>query len=405
MTGDTPFDLLVSGGDLFVDGRLERGDLGIRDGLVAERGHLAGRAAHERVDATGRLVVPGLVDLHTHVAWASSRLGINPDKMAAVSGVTTWVDAGTTGAGTYEGLLAHVVARTTVEIVPFLNFSYIGLDTAGMLTREVGELWDASFGDLRAVLRADAEHPGTIRGLKVRASANAIGDNARIVLPQARAAADELGVPLMLHVGMAPPVIEEVVGFLGAGDILTHCFHPHAGGRITDPAGRVKGVVADAVARGVVLDVGHGNASMSHQVARQAVAQGFAPRTISSDMHSEKSATMHSLLTVAETFLALGLPLADVLTAMTAAPATVLGRSDIGTLDVGTRADVAVLSVADGDETKRDTLGDELVLGTRLLHHLTLKDGRRVEAPQDGRTEFFASPWATKFGAAGSPQG
>jgi len=397
------FDLVIAGGDVFTGGGFQRADVGIRDGMITARGDLAGQPATARTDATGLLVVPGLIDLHTHVAWASSRLGINPDKMAAVSGVTTWVDAGTTGAGTYEGLLAHVAARSAVEVVPFLNFSYIGLDTAGMLTREVGELWYPPFGDLRAVLRADAEHPGTIKGLKVRASSNAIGDNAGIVLPQARSAADELDVPLMIHIGMAPPVIEEVLDHMRAGDILTHCFHPHAGGRITDRDGVVKPVVQEAVARGVVLDVGHGNASMSHRVAREALGQGFAPDTLSSDMHAEKSATMHSLLTVAETFIALGMTIADVLARMTAAPARVLGRTDIGSLEVGTRADVAILSTQEGQDLKRDALGDAVTLGTRLIHHLTLKDGRPVSAPQDGRQEFFDSPWASKFASTDAP--
>lgn len=398
---DQTLDRVVTGGELFVDGRFERGDLGIRDGVVVARGDLTGRPARERTDARGLLVVPGLIDLHTHVAWASSRLGINPDKLAAVSGVTTWVDAGTTGAGTYEGLLRHVVARTQVEVVPFLNFSYIGLDAAGLMTREVGELWDSAFGDLRAVLRADAEHPGTIKGLKLRASVNAIGDNAALILPQARAAADELGVPLMVHVGMAPPVIEDVVGFLRAGDVLTHCFHPHAGGRITDRDGRVKDVVRAAVDRGVALDVGHGNASISHRIARAALDQGVAPTSLSSDLHSEKPASMHSLLTVAETFLALGMTLPDVLTRMTSAPAAVLGRTDIGTLDVGSRADVAILGVQEQEAAKLDTLGDRIVLRQGLVCHLALKDGHPVVAPVDDRREFVDSPWATKFAATG----
>lgn len=391
------FDSILHGGRVLRDGVLERADVGIADGVVTAIGDLAGATATLRHDATGRLVLPGLVDLHTHVNWAASRLGINPDKMAAISGVTTWVDAGTAGAGTFEGLLRHVVDRTTVEIVPFINFSYIGLDTAGMMTREVGELWDTSFGDLRALLRTAEEHPGTIRGIKVRASANAMGDNAATILPQVRIAADELGVPVMAHVGMAPPTIDEVLPFLGEGDILTHCFHPHAGGRILGADGRVRASVHDAVARGVLLDVGHGNASLAHHVARQALAEGLAPHVISSDMHSEKPATMTSLLTVAEMFLALGMSLEDVLERVTSAPAAALGRTDVGRLAVGNRADVAVLSVHEGSASKRDALGDELVLSRRIEHHLTLVAGEVLVAPQDSRREFFDSPWATKF--------
>lgn len=396
-------DLLVSGGEVFVDGALRRGDVGVAGGRIAFVGDGSGVSARETVDASGSLVVPGLIDMHTHVNWGNARLGINPDKLAAVSGVTTWVDAGSAGAGGVEGLLRHVGAHSRSEVVTFLNFSYIGLGPAGMMTREVGELWEPSFGDLAAVLRAAEENPGAIKGIKVRASSNAIGDNAGIIMPQAREAADILGIPLMLHVGMAPPVIDEVIPFLREGDLLTHCFHPHAGGRIVGADGAVRASVRAAIDRGVLLDVGHGNASISHEVTLSCLAQGVEPFTISSDMHAEKSPTLTSLLTVAEMFLAMGMPLADVLTKLTANPADALGRDDIGSLAEGTIADIAILRTEESEKVKRDSLGYPIALTTALRHVATFKDGVRMEAPVDDRREFVDSPWVSRFAQTEEP--
>jgi len=204
----------------------------------------------------------------------------------------------------------------------------------------------------------------------------------------------------MLHVGMAPPVIDEVIPFLREGDLLTHCFHPHAGGKIMGPDGLVRPSVRAAVDRGVLLDVGHGNASISHAITLSALEQGFAPHTISSDMHAEKSPTLQSLLTVAEMFLAMGMSLTDVLARLTTNPAAALGRQDIGTLEAGTVADIAVLRVAEANTVKRDSLGFPITLTTALQHVLTVKDGRRLEAPVDDRREFVDSPWVSRFSGA-----
>lgn len=399
----TGVDLRIDNGRVFAPDGFADAAVGIRDGRIEFVGAQADAPrARETVDAEGALVVPGLVDLHTHVYLGSARLGINPDKTAARSGVTTWVDAGTSGAGTFEGLLMHVRDRSRVRVVPFLNMSFVGLAPAGMLTREIGELWDPAFADLRAVLRAAEEFPDEIKGIKVRASSNALGDNAAIVLPQAREAADELGVPLMIHIGMAPPTLVEILPYLRAGDVLTHCFHPHAGGRIIGADGRVRPEVKEAVARGVRLDVGHGVASMSHQVAIQALDEGVQPDSLSSDIHAENvGGPIKSMLTVMDMFLALGMPLDDVLDRSTRRPASVLSRADLGRLEPGAAGDVAVLAVEATDRWKQDSTGHRLQLTQHFVHRLTVVGGQVLAPFDDGREEFRSSPWLTKFGATG----
>lgn len=395
--------LLLSGGTVLVDGaRVARDVLvdGSTIAAIAEPGRVDGGGARV-VDVAGKLVLPGLVDMHTHTYWAGNRLGITPDKNAARSGVTTWVDAGTAGAGGLEGLVEHVVRRSRVRVLPFINLSYIGIATAGMMTNEVGELFDARFADLRAVLRTAQELPGMIHGVKVRASANTIAENSGSVLPLAREAARALGVPLMVHIGMAPPTIGEVLPHLDAGDLITHCFHPHAGGTLLDPSGRVRDAVAAAVERGVLLDVGHGVASIGYDVARACLAQGCLPHTISSDLHAENiDWPVGSLLQVMTTFLGLGLSLEQVIAGVTTAPAAALGRTDIGTLAVGGIADVAVLDLVEHARTLQDTLGQRLAVEKEFRHVLTVCGGEILEPYDDGRHEGRTSPWQVRFGAS-----
>ncbi len=394
-------DLVVRNGRVMTPEGFRDESVAARDGIVTYLGPAAGEPPASRViDATGAYVLPGLVDLHTHVYVGSARLGITPDKNAARSGVTTWVDAGTAGAGTFEGLLMHVRDRCKVRVLPFLNVSYIGLAPAGMLTREVGELWDPAFADLRAILRVEQEFPGEVHGLKLRASSNALGDNAHTVLPQAREAADQLDVPLMVHVGMSPPTLPEVLPYLRPGDILTHCFHPHDGGSILDGSGRVRDVVREAIARGVLLDVGHGVASLSHAVAMRALSEGLLPDSLGSDIHAENvGGPVKSMLTVLELFLSLGLSEEEVFLRSTSRPADAIRRRDLGRLTLGGPADIAVLRVVDSSTTRQDSTGDRIRLTKEIRHQATIVAGEVLEPFDDGRIEFRSSPWLTKFGA------
>lgn len=406
VTAGTEVETLIVNGRVFVDDRIDASlSVGMSDGQITYLGPASDAPpARTEIDAKGAYVLPGLVDLHTHVYLGSARLGITPDKIAAISGVTTWVDAGTAGAGTFEGLLMHVRDRSKARVLPFLNMSYIGLAPAGMLTREIGELWDPGFADLRAVLRAEQEFPGEIHGIKVRASANAIGDNAATVLPQAREAADTIGVPLMVHIGMSPPTLPEVLAWLRPGDIITHCFHPHAGGGILGADGRVRPDVHEAIAQGVLLDVGHGVASMSHDVAIQALSEGLLPHSLGSDIHAENiGGPVKSMLTVVELFLALGLSEEEVFARSTYGPASALRRDDLGRLAVGNPADIAIFDIVEKKRLKQDSTGHRITLPKVVEHRLTLVGGQVLEPFDDGRAEFRDSPWLTRFGGGLEP--
>lgn len=396
--------VLISGGRVYANGELRIADLLVQDGVIAAIGAIdpeAAEGADEHLDASGCIVSPGLVDTHTHLYDGAFRLGIRADRVAARSGTTTWVDAGTAGAGAFAGLLKHVRDQARIRIVPFINLSFMGLANAGLMTREVGELWDPSYADVRAILRANEENPGEIKGIKIRASSNALADNAASVLPQARWIADELDVPLMIHIGMSPPTIGEVVPHMRSGDLLTHCFHPHAGGRILDRNGKLHPAVREGLDRGVHLDVGHGVASMSHAVARTCLEQGVLPSSLSSDIHAENIGwPIRSQLTVLELFLALGMSLEDVLERATRGPANLIRRPDVGQLAVGAKADIAVLRLIDDPFEKQDSTGDTVHVPQRIECVATYIDGAAMEVVDDGTEEFRPSPWLTRFGAS-----
>jgi dihydroorotase len=255
------WDLLFAGGapaDVAVDG-----------GRIAAVGAGLPRDARTVVDVAGLLVTPGLVDLHTHLGpgyW-----GIEADPVAWCSGVTTWVDAGSAGAYTLGGV-RQVAAATEVRVEVLLNISAVGL--AG----RTGESRDLATCDVALAVDTVQRHRDLIRGIKVRIDRETVGDNGVEPLRRAIAAADRCGVPVMVHIGAAPPPVDEVFGLLRPGDIVTHC----ASG-IAEPLGPA---VVEAGRRGVLLDVGHGSGGFSFDILQRQLDAGIRPATISTDLHA-----------------------------------------------------------------------------------------------------------------------
>jgi dihydroorotase len=343
---------------------------------------------HRVIDATGMLVVPGLVDLHTHAYWGGTLLGVNADKVGPRSGVTTWVDCGSSGAATFEGFFHHVIKPSRLRIIPFINLSYIGLTQAGNLSIDVGELFDWRFADLRELRRVKAEFGSVIAGVKLRASNNACGANGPVVLPLAREAADLFEAPLMVHIGTAPPTIDEILPYLKAGDILTHIYNSSVGGCVLDERMRLRTSVREAIARGVKMDVGHGGASFSFDVAVAAIEQGLLPNAISTDIHAHNiNGVVKDLPHVMAKFLSLGFSLEQVIKLTTCSPADILGRPDLGRIELGGEADLAVLHARHDPVQLYDSLGVSREATTTLECTLTLCKGQIVNTFDDGRAE------------------
>jgi dihydroorotase len=241
---------------------------------------------------------------------------------------------------------------------------------------QAGELENLAYCDVDACVACAREHADLIAGVKVRAAANVVGANGDEPLRRARAAADRLGLPLMVHLGPAPSDVEVILAALGDGDVLTHCFTGWEGnGLLLD--GRVRPSVLAAQRRGVRFDVGHGMGSFDVEVARAMLDQDFAPDAISSDIHAYSREAVGDLPAVMSKFLALGLSLEEVVARATLHPARALGL-EAGTLREGAVADVAVLEVVDGPVEFHDTWGHAFAGQRRLRAVLTIQGGEVV---------------------------
>jgi dihydroorotase len=384
------FDLLIKGG-IVLDphaGVHEPLDVAIQAGQIAEvAAHIPVGAARQTIDAAGTHVVPGLIDLHTHIYPGVTYWGIDPEPVAAQSGVTTWVDAGSAGAFTLQGFVDLVVDRVRPQVFAYLNISCLGL---------VGhdyELSNLDFCDVELFRRSVERHPDLIVGVKARIGTPTIGSNGLEPLRRARQAAEQTALPMMVHVAVAPPSIDDVLELMRPGDVLTHCCTGQTM-RILDSRGRLNKTAAAAREAGVVMDVGHGAGSFSFDTAEQLAAQGFWPDVISSDLHQFSQygdgavfdgdgpivrisgTPSFDLPSCMSKFLGLGMPLAEVVRAATETPARLLKRAGtIGTLKPGAVADVALLTINRTPYVAHDTHGRTRRFNNRISTALTLFRG------------------------------
>jgi dihydroorotase len=375
-------DLVLRGGRLIdpASGRDEIVDIAFGGGKVAGIGPDLRAGDAETIDARGLLVVPGLIDLHTHVYWGGTSLGVDAAEVARQSGTTTFVDAGSSGPGNFHGFRRHVIEPSPLRIIPFLNISFPGIFafSAGVM---VGECADLRLLDLRECVRVINTNRDLIAGVKVRVGRNAGGASGAAPLDMALEVAEETGLPVMAHLDNPPPSRLEVLSRLRRGDILTHCFRPFPNAPAAGD-GRIREEVHEARRRGVIFDIGHGSGSFGFRTAEAMLEAGFLPDVISSDIHSLSinGPAFDQLVTVSK-FLCLGMELVDVIRASTTAPAEALGRTDIGTLRIGAAGDASVLELAEGDFDYRDVLGETRKARQRLNVRGLIVGGRRWHPP------------------------
>ena len=365
--------LLLRGGTVMDPGAGLTGalDVRVRDGLITEVAPgLApdGDTVHE---VAGRLVLPGLIDLHAHCFAGAADFGPRTDDIARSTGVTTWIDGGSAGAGTFEGMREWVLSRSRVRMLAFLNISAIGLAYL-----KIGELNHLAYADVDAAVGAARDHADLILGIKVRNQLEVVGDAGLEPLRRAVRAADAIGGRVMLHCTNPPVPLAELLALLRPGDVVSHFLHGRGHG-ILDEKGKVSREVRSARERGVVFDVAHGRMHVNFPVVRAAFAEGFYPDTISSDLTTGGAAgCVKDLPTTMGKFLSLGMPLADVIRAVTSAPARVIGRAGkLGTLRPGSVADVAVYALEEGSFDYEDAHGQHITGRQRFVPALTLRAG------------------------------
>lgn len=327
-------------------------DIVVEDGKIAEiapGGTLPGDGSF---DGSGLYVSSGWIDIHTHAFPEFAPYGDEIDVIGVKQGVTTIVDAGSCGADRIGELQASTVAAHT-RCYAFLNISHIGLQRADELSR-------LEWIDEDKVKGAVARYPEFIVGLKARISRSVVKECGIQPLKIARALSGETGLPLMVHIGSAPPPIEEVIPLLAQGDILTHYLNGKPN-NLFDEAGHPLPVLVDAVHRGVHLDVGHGAASFSFQAAGYARQSGMRPDTISTDIYRSNrlNGPVYSLAHVLSKFLSLGYSLEEVIHAVTVAAATWLGKPELGRIQLGDDANLTLFVVRQEPLVLVDSEGEE----------------------------------------------
>ena len=347
----------------FVDGRV----LALGEGIVVE-------GAADR-DVSGKIVTPGLIDLHTHVYWGGTSLGVDAEDFARRSGVTTCVDTGSAGPGNFAGFRKHVIEPSAVRILAYLHVSFAGIFAFSDRVM-VGESHD-----IRLMAAADAvevveANRDLIVGVKVRIGRVASGPSGIAPLDVALRVADETGLPMMVHIDEPPPSYEAVVERLRPGDVLTHCFRPFPNAPVTGE-GKVKPAVLAARGRGVIFDIGHGKGSFAFKTARAMLAEGFKPDTISSDVHALCiNGPAYDQVTTLSKLLCLGMPLDEVIAASTVNAAKALGRPELGSLRPGSVGDATVLDLRAGRFPYEDVVGEVLTGEQRIASEGVVVAGR-----------------------------
>lgn len=390
MTSETtpPLDLIVRGH--LVDpaaGRNGPHDVGIREGKVAAvvpygQG-LPGLAGAPVLEVPGGYVSPGFIDIHAHVYAGVTSWGVRPDAPCLRSGVTTVVDAGSAGWTMLQGFRWYISEPAKVRALCFLHISGIGLVNAW-----VDECVDISHLDPQTVGENVAENRDLVVGVKVRQGRMQVGENGVEPLRRAVRAAEIAGTPLMCHIA-AGISLAEVLELLRPGDIVTHCFQGRGeeGENLTDHQGRLLPEVVDARQKGVVMDVGHGGGSFQWGVAEAALAQGFLPDVISTDLHAyNMHGPLWDMATTLTKFLYLGLPLEAVVRCATVEPARAIGRPELGTLAVGNPADLALFTLDSELVELPDTHGEVRAWDRRLRVMATIREGV-VYHPEEWETE------------------
>jgi len=383
------YDLLLKGGNVIDPSQDLRGalDVAVENGKIAQvAANIAVTEARRVVDIRGKTVTPGLIDLHTHVFDGVAANGVHPDIAGVHAGVTTVVDAGSSGCATFSAFPRHILPRCETEVIPPLHICQTGLATNPDIIAE-------SSIDLESTLRVAREHRGLIKGIKARMVSPALEIFGMEMPRLAKRAARESGVPLMVHIGDTtkrydPNVIRELLPLLEPGDIVTHLFTANPGG-VLDANGKLVPEAKELAARGVWLDTAHGRMNFGFNVGRRVLDQGLTPHCISTDLTIPGRAnTVHSMVEIMARFLGMGFTLEQVIAMSTVNPARAIGEADrLGSLAVGRQADISVLEVRDGRWVVYDTLRDTMKIDKTVVPVLTVKRGQVFEP------EWGPHPW------------
>ena len=394
---------MLSGGEVIdpSQGVHDARDVAFKGGEVAAlEPDIPREEAREVVDVSGKLVVPGLVDVHGHYFRGIMPSGIDADRVCLPNGVTTSVDAGSSGWLHFDGFKDYVLSRQETRLYAFINLSAMGMYNLGgdfgpalgisggpqslFPSSHIGELQDLRYAQVDEAVRCIRENPNVILGVKVRIDTMVTGEaNALPCLERAREVAEAADSFMMVHVARSPLPLDRIFDLLRPGDIVTHCFHSFEN-NVLNESGRIRPEVTEAKAKGIVLDTGAVRSNFGVDLSRTAIQQGLLPDTLGTDIvrTTPRNPVVYTLPEVMTIFMGLGMSLDEVVAASTDNGAKAIGqRGTLGTLGVGAVGDAAVLRLEEGEYAYDDATGTSVKCSRRISSVLTVKDGK-IWTPQ-----------------------
>ena len=376
------YDLLIRGGTVIDPSQSIHAlnDVAVEAGKIARVAPgIPVEEAARVIDVPGKLVTPGLIDLHTHVYDGVNGNGVRADLGGVNAGVTTMIDAGSAGCDTFGGFPRHIIPNNETEIICFLHICRTGLATTP-------DIFSLSSIDLDNTIRVVSENRDVITGIKARMVSPALEIMGMEMPRLAKKAAKEAGVKLMVHIGDTekrydPNVVRELLPILEEGDIVTHLFTANPGG-VLDEKGELVPEAKEAKDRGVWLDTAHGRSNFSFDVGQRVLDQDLVPHCISTDLTLPgRIRTVHSMTEMMTRFLAMEFTLDQVVAMSTINPANAIGEGHrLGTLEVGRQADISVLGLEEGDWVVHDVVGGSKRTEKAVVPVLTVKKGQMFEA-------------------------
>ncbi len=368
-------DILIKNGLVYTENGFENLDIMISGGIITNVGPeiRAEKFKGKVIDAKGKLITPGLIDFHTHIYKNVSIFGIDADTTCIPSGVTTAVDAGTSGWINYLGFKEWIVPKSIINAYAFLNFSSIGIPWRR------GEIVNPEYLQIDECIRTISSNRDKILGVKVRLVQN---ENVELdllkILKDALFVARETNTSLMVHIKGCDISLDEILPLLNEGDIITHCFHGDRTCSILDEKGRTRQSVIEAQERGVLFDVGHGFGSFSFRVCKAALDQGFLPDILSTDIHAlSRDFPVKDLLTTITKFVCLGMDFHDALTRCLGRPLSIIGKlnKNIGKISEGFSADIAIIESKKGVYELYDCENRKLITENIYKCNCTIHNG------------------------------
>jgi dihydroorotase len=378
-------DILIKSGRVCdpsqrIDATMDIGISGNR--ITALDANLPTETYSETIDVRGKIVTPGLIDIHAHVADGLIPIGANPDDCGVLTGVTTVVDAGSVGWANLEGMCRYVIPAAKSDVYLFLNVASSGL----LVMPEIRDRYDINE---ESTVEAARAYPDVVKGIKVRATGAFIHGLGLDGLRAVKRTAERAGLPLMVHIGVEPDdavADSEVIAFtrsmldvLDKGDILSHMYNWKRGGLVS-AGGNVMPEAYRAKERGVLFDVANAKTHYSFEIAKRAIEEGFLPFTISTDLTRHNSEHVCSLPVSMSKFMAAGLSLEQVIEMSSTNPAIAIGENGRkGALKIGSPADISIFELREGEYEFPDGLSGRKFIGQWMITpELTIKGGVKI---------------------------